>query len=184
MASKKEKELNLRAASAAFFLPKLKLADIKKNISMYFNKGEYKQLRNYLRACRLTKGQFAYFFLQEGHDILKWSLVNAVSDEPLKFLIETVPAPALLVVLSKNEYAIFKSFLRTQVGLEDLGWYDHEVEKIQTSKFKALLGLNKEAVTAFMEETAVVTDIALYSEHIRTNFAAALEQVAEDKLSK
>jgi hypothetical protein len=184
MASKKDKELSLGAISAAFFPPKLKLADIKKNIFMHFKKDEYRELRNYLYACRLTKGQFAYFFLQEGHDILRWSLVNAVSDEPLKFLIETVPVPALLIVLSKNEYAVFKSFLRTQVGLEDLDWYDHEVEKIQISKFKALLGLNKEAVTTFMEETAVVTDIALYSEHIRANFAVALEQVAESKLSK
>jgi Tfp pilus assembly protein PilE len=171
-----EKTSSLKSASVTLLPLGLKLADIKEQILTCFRKDEYKQLRSYLRDHRFTKGQFAYFFLQEESSVvLTWAL-NSIDNKALKFLIETVPTLAIITALNKNEYQALKSFLQAQAGFERMRWYTPKIKEAQISKFKALLSINKGSMENFMTENA-----SLCTKELQDSFRTALSQFTEEQ---
>lgn len=175
-----EKASSLESAPVTALPYGLKHADVKKLILTCFRKNEYKQLRNYLRNYHFTKGQFAYFFLQEeSSDILMWALINSTDNKALKFLIKTVPTLAIIAALNKNECQALRSFVRAQEDLERLGWYTPEIEKAQINKLKALLKINKEFIESFMIENT-----NLCTKNVQVNFRIALSQFTEEQIAE
>lgn len=182
MASEKEREQSSvpksGSISSSFFPPELKASAIKKRVLERFNKDEYEQLKADLLAYSLTGDKITNFFLQEGQAILRWSLIDAPSNEALKFLIETVSNQILRDVLKQDNSLLLRSFLRAQVDFERLGWYDQAIEEAQINKFKSLLHIDKESIANFVQEN--VADKNLCSDKVKANFENASKQFAEN----
>jgi hypothetical protein len=171
-------ETESRQEIVGFSSSVIKCTELKKRVLHRLSKGEYEQLKSDLQSYELVGERLSQFFLQEGEEILKWSLIKAINAKPLNFLVESIPKITLLTVLSQKGFKILKSFLRAQVKLERLGWYDQEIEEVQVAKFKVLLAVNNKLITLFMEKVPG-TYKKLYTETLMANFAAALEQVAD-----
>ncbi len=126
-------------------------ADIKKRVLKRFSNNEYDQLDQDLLSYNLNKSFISDFFRQEGFTILRFALIDALDTRPMEFLCKNVPVDVLKDILSSQDYDILKSFLISQAGLEDLGWYDENVKERQIEKFKCLLKIDQEGVRYFME---------------------------------
>jgi hypothetical protein len=70
--------------------------------------------------------------------------------------------------------------LCAQTGLEGTPRYTPEFEEMQIKKFKILLGVDEEAVSAFMQENA--NDPYLQKPRTKANFAKAVQQFADENV--
>lgn len=133
-------------------LASLNYADIKKRVLKRFSNHEYAQLEQDLLSYRFNKSFISDFFRQEGFTILRFALIDSLDTRPMEFLCKNVPLDVLRDILSSQDYDVLKSFLMTQAGLEDLGWYDASVKERQIEKFKYLLKIDQEGIRDFMEK--------------------------------
>ena len=189
MESKQTKEESLtkevESTFGAFFsaepVLKLRYVDIRKRVLQRFNEDAYAQLKQDIQSYGLTTDGVGKFFLKEGRFLLRWALIDATSNKPLKFFKEEVPTQALQKVLSQDDFSVFKSFLLVQAGLEKMGWYNKVKEERQIEKFKALLAIDSEGITNFVEKNT--TNKNIVSDRIKENFDNVLKQFKEENSS-
>ena len=172
----KEKDSQLETASHSHFFPPPSLSNdvIKTRIWERLKKGESKELATDLASYRLTPERVSDFFSKEGPSLLRRALNSTSDNKPLKFLIERFPKE-VLKILTDNDYAIFRAFLRVRVALEqEEGDNEEEASKDQVGKFEALLSIDGAVAifSIFMKKNE--GDKTILSENILGNFNSVL----------
>jgi len=128
---------------------------LKQILKLFRTAQEFKS--NNLESVRSFFGNYSeneindFFKSNYGNFIFNWIIFHAETIEPLGLIIETVSPEVLNRKLNEN---FFKSFLSSEMVREKNHLEDAEssVRLLRIKKFKALLSINREGVTEWIEK--------------------------------